>query len=209
MPIDVEQFESSALSAGNCGANTLVNISGKRVIVQNIPTGEILSTNYRFFIEHITTEGCFRLGGREGSLPAGSPGRCTNHYSPYGDPRITDLGNGIQKKEYYIRLDFFLQDYCGICYNPETLGGTRYTESATSQNPDEVAAAQLGFFRLYNLLIGLPKPKGGGARNGGRLSIPEGRRLADQIHQIFNIPAGHARPDPCGSDVQSRCDLTP
>ena len=208
MPIEVETFPPSALSGeGNCGVHDYVRISGKQVIM--IRGQNIESERFQYSLRYTRAQGCHMVHTREGSLPAGSPGRASMTYSPYANPVTTDLGNGLIQREYYIWLNISLLDYCGICYNPENVTITNLTESGTSQNPTQVTDAMSGFFTLVELLERLPGKKGG-IRHGGRISIPEARRHVERVstkfdlYQPLDIPA-----DPCSSDIQSDCDLTP
>ncbi len=208
MPIEVETYEPSALSGeGNCGVHDTVRISGKQVIM--IRGQDLESFRYEYSLRYMRVQGCHMTHTREGSLPAGSPGRASITYGPYSNPVDTDLGNGLMKREYYIWLTVNLQDYCGICYNPQNVKITTINENATTLDPNGVTDSQMGFFSLMRLLERLPGKKGG-VRNGGRVSIPEGRRAVRDISRAFDLyPHMDIPADACSTDIQSNCDLTP
>lgn len=205
MPIEVEELAPSALSGqGNCGISHTLSIFGQFIYIfgGNLPEEKF----YSFNLEYIRIEGC-----HESNFPGqeiGSPGVGYMTFLPYGDPTITDLGNGRKKASYIIHYDVNLDDYCGTCYNPGNIAIASLTQTANSVNASEVGEALDGFTKLVRILGGLEPGKDG--RRGGRISVPEGRRRLGDVWKLFDLDGQLSTPvpgNPC--NFRSHCDLTP
>ena len=205
MPIEVEEKTPGELSAaGNCGIKHTVDCYARFMYV--FGGGVTPTKEYTFNLNYTRVEGCH--GVFFFTEPAGSPGMGFMTFTPYGDPVITDLGNGVKKATYYVNFQLSLQDYCGICYNPENVAVSNLSQYANSVNAAEAPEALDGFTKLTRLLGGLEAGKDG--RNGGRISIPDARRRLRDFFRLFDLNgqlSDDVPGDPCAN--RSLCDLTP